>query len=197
MEEARTDFRGRWAFRMGAQPRHRSDRAHIRRLSLPDLFHAARPPEPIQCQLARHRYPRSDQDPPRLGEAAADAGTARWFRRQRRHRMLDRGAWRRRASVLPGMELAGSPSASMSRSALPSAPRGDPDRPFERISDGPILDRCMQEPVFIADPAVLIENGRWRMWYQSGRPWTAPLTTVRCRHTTFATPNRRTAFAGT
>ena len=51
-------------------------------------------------------------------------------------------------------------------------PVGDPDRPFERISNGPILDRCMQEPVFIADPAVRIENGRWRMWYQSGRPWT-------------------------
>jgi hypothetical protein len=51
-------------------------------------------------------------------------------------------------------------------------PLGDPNRPFERISSGPILDRCMQEPVFIADPAVMIENGNWRMWYQSGRPWT-------------------------
>jgi hypothetical protein len=50
-------------------------------------------------------------------------------------------------------------------------PLGDPDLPFERICDGPILDRCMQEPVFIADPAVIIENGTWRMWYQSGRPW--------------------------
>jgi hypothetical protein len=51
-------------------------------------------------------------------------------------------------------------------------PAGDPDRPFERISAGPILDRCMQEPVFIADPAVIIQNGDWRLWYQSGRPWT-------------------------
>ncbi len=49
---------------------------------------------------------------------------------------------------------------------------GDPDLPFERISAGPILDRCMEEPVFISDPAVAVENGRWRMWYQSGRPWT-------------------------
>lgn len=48
---------------------------------------------------------------------------------------------------------------------------GDPDRPFERISEGPILDRCTAEPVFVSDPAVLIEDGRWRMWYQSGRPW--------------------------
>jgi hypothetical protein len=51
-------------------------------------------------------------------------------------------------------------------------PAGNPDRPFERISAGPILDRCMQEPVFIADPAVIIQDGNWRMWYQSGRPWT-------------------------
>lgn len=50
-------------------------------------------------------------------------------------------------------------------------PLGDPDRPFERISSGPILDRCQQEPVFIADPAVSVENGIWRMWYQSGLPW--------------------------
>jgi predicted GH43/DUF377 family glycosyl hydrolase len=50
-------------------------------------------------------------------------------------------------------------------------PIGDPDRPFERISEGPVLDRCVEEPVFISDPAVMIENGKWRMWYQSGRPW--------------------------
>lgn len=49
---------------------------------------------------------------------------------------------------------------------------GDPDIPFERVSAGPILDRCIEEPVFISDPAVIVENGRWRMWYQSGRPWT-------------------------
>jgi predicted GH43/DUF377 family glycosyl hydrolase len=51
-------------------------------------------------------------------------------------------------------------------------PAGDPDRPFERISEGPMLDRCLVEPVFVSDPAVTVENGRWRMWYQSGRPWT-------------------------
>jgi hypothetical protein len=51
---------------------------------------------------------------------------------------------------------------------------GDPNVPFDRISAGPILDRCMQEPVFVADPAIMIENGKWRMWYQSGRPWSRP-----------------------
>lgn len=51
-------------------------------------------------------------------------------------------------------------------------PAGRPDLPFTRISPGPIIDRCMQEPVFVADPAVLIEGPRLRMWYQSGRNWT-------------------------
>lgn len=55
---------------------------------------------------------------------------------------------------------------------LATRPAADPDRPFERISAGPIMDRCMAEPIFVCDPAVLIEHGRWRMWYQSGRPWT-------------------------
>jgi hypothetical protein len=54
---------------------------------------------------------------------------------------------------------------------LATRPLGDPDRPFERISAGPILGRCIEEPVFIGAPAVMIDNGKWRMWYQSGRPW--------------------------
>jgi len=56
-------------------------------------------------------------------------------------------------------------------------PVDNPGLAFERISAGPILDRCTQEPVFIADPAVMIENGKWRMWYQSGRPWTKSIKT--------------------
>jgi hypothetical protein len=50
-------------------------------------------------------------------------------------------------------------------------PAGQPDRPFERISEGPILERCPEEPLFIGDPGILIENGIWRAWYQSGRYW--------------------------
>ncbi|RXT36734.1 hypothetical protein B5V03_34450 [Bradyrhizobium betae] len=51
-------------------------------------------------------------------------------------------------------------------------PAGRLDLPFERISSGPILDRCMREPVFVADPAVMVEGQTFRMWYQSGRSWT-------------------------
>jgi hypothetical protein len=55
---------------------------------------------------------------------------------------------------------------------LASRPATDPDRPFERISAGPIVDRSIAEPIFAACPAVSVEDGRWRMWYQAGRPWT-------------------------
>jgi hypothetical protein len=49
---------------------------------------------------------------------------------------------------------------------------GDPDRPFERVSAGPIIDRCPEAPLFVANPAVLPDGaGGWRMWYQSGREW--------------------------
>jgi hypothetical protein len=71
---------------------------------------------------------------------------------------------------------------------LATRPIGDPDRPFVRVSSGPILDRCIEEPVSIACPSVKIENGRWRMWYQSGRPWgrysdrTAPSYDIRHAH---------------
>lgn len=67
-------------------------------------------------------------------------------------------------------------------------PAGDPNGPFERLSEGPILDRCRAEPRFVADPAVLVEDGRFRMWYQSGRPWTpaspAPLPCYDIRYAT-------------
>jgi hypothetical protein len=65
-------------------------------------------------------------------------------------------------------------------------PLGDPDRPFERISAGPILDRCIEEPVFVGAPAVIVENAQWQMWYQSGCPWhrqsNQPLPSYDIRH---------------
>jgi hypothetical protein len=54
---------------------------------------------------------------------------------------------------------------------IATRPLGDPAQSFARMSPGPILERCIEEPVFIACPAVMIEHGKWRMWYQSGRPW--------------------------
>jgi hypothetical protein len=40
-----------------------------------------------------------------------------------------------------------------------------------KISDGPILDRDTNDPYFVSNPCVLIDNGVWRMWYLSCREW--------------------------
>ncbi|MDH4439317.1 MAG: hypothetical protein QE284_02930 [Rhizobium sp.] len=42
---------------------------------------------------------------------------------------------------------------------------------FERLFEGPILDRTAREPHFTATPCVLEENGRWNMWYLSCVGW--------------------------
>lgn len=42
---------------------------------------------------------------------------------------------------------------------------------FQRYSPGPILDRSMFEPHFTATPCVIVENGKWKMWYLSCTEW--------------------------
>jgi hypothetical protein len=42
---------------------------------------------------------------------------------------------------------------------------------FERIFEGPIVDRTAREPHFTATPCVLEENGIWDMWYLSCVGW--------------------------
>jgi hypothetical protein len=42
-----------------------------------------------------------------------------------------------------------------------------------RISPAPILGRGATDPYLTASPWVLIEEGRWRMWYVSGSRWEA------------------------
>jgi hypothetical protein len=43
---------------------------------------------------------------------------------------------------------------------------------FSKVSRAPILDRSDTDPFLTGHPAVLIENGLWRMWYASGSAWT-------------------------
>jgi hypothetical protein len=43
--------------------------------------------------------------------------------------------------------------------------------PFERVSPAPILERSAVDPYLTASPWVLVEDGRWRMWYVSGTGW--------------------------
>lgn len=57
------------------------------------------------------------------------------------------------------------------RNAIGLAVSTDGGETFERISAGPILDRGIHDPFFAANPCVLAENGRWRMWYLSCVAW--------------------------
>jgi hypothetical protein len=38
---------------------------------------------------------------------------------------------------------------------------------FRRVFEGPVVDRTRHEPFFSTAPFVLVENGKWRMWYVS------------------------------
>ena len=42
---------------------------------------------------------------------------------------------------------------------------------FIKYSEGPICDRCVNEPFFNTAPCVLLESGLWRMWYISCTGW--------------------------
>ena len=42
---------------------------------------------------------------------------------------------------------------------------------FEKVSGAPVLGRSAADPFLTASPAVLVENGTWRMWYVSGIGW--------------------------
>jgi len=47
----------------------------------------------------------------------------------------------------------------------------DDGRTFRRVSRAPILERNDVDPLLTASPYVLVENGRWRMWYVSATDW--------------------------
>lgn len=42
---------------------------------------------------------------------------------------------------------------------------------YQRVSPSPILERNEIDPYLTASPCVLVEDGRWRMWYVSGTSW--------------------------
>lgn len=47
----------------------------------------------------------------------------------------------------------------------------DDGRTFRRASRAPVLDRTNEEPFLTASPYVMVDGGRWRMWYVSGTEW--------------------------
>lgn len=42
---------------------------------------------------------------------------------------------------------------------------------FQRMFEGPVVDRFYKEPHFVGSSCVLIEDGIWRMWYLSTVKW--------------------------
>jgi len=42
---------------------------------------------------------------------------------------------------------------------------------YERVLPSPVLERNSVDPYLTASPCVLVEDGRWRMWYVSGTGW--------------------------
>ena len=52
---------------------------------------------------------------------------------------------------------------------------------FERVSPAPVMGRHRLDPYMCSSPWVLIEDGRWRMWYVSNLGWTFPGSQARYR----------------
>jgi hypothetical protein len=42
---------------------------------------------------------------------------------------------------------------------------------YRRVSRAPLLERNDADPLLTASPWVLVDDGRWRMWYVSGEEW--------------------------
>jgi hypothetical protein len=55
--------------------------------------------------------------------------------------------------------------------AIGCAVSEDGGETFRRVSDAPLLDRNRVDPLLTASPYVLLDEGRWRMWYVSGTEW--------------------------
>jgi len=57
------------------------------------------------------------------------------------------------------------------RNAIGLAVSDDGGLTFERVCEGPILDRSPDDPYFVSAPYVLVDDGRWKMWYISSTGW--------------------------
>jgi len=42
---------------------------------------------------------------------------------------------------------------------------------FERVSEAPVLGRNRADPFLTTTPWVIVDGGRWRMWYTTGTEW--------------------------
>lgn len=42
---------------------------------------------------------------------------------------------------------------------------------FERVFEGPVVDRTREEPYFCASPFVMVDGNVWKLWYASSTGW--------------------------
>jgi hypothetical protein len=47
----------------------------------------------------------------------------------------------------------------------------DNGQTFQRVSEGPIMDRTMLDPIAVSTQCVLVEGSLWRTWYMSYTDW--------------------------
>ncbi len=47
----------------------------------------------------------------------------------------------------------------------------DNGKTFSKYSIGPLCDRSLNEPFFNTAPCVIVQNGKWKMWYVSCTKW--------------------------
>lgn len=47
----------------------------------------------------------------------------------------------------------------------------DAGRTFSKVSTAPVLGRSPADPFFATSPWVLVDGGKWRMWYTSCKEW--------------------------
>jgi hypothetical protein len=57
------------------------------------------------------------------------------------------------------------------RLAIGLAVSEDGGRSFAKMSEGPVCDRSFDEPFFNTSPSVILDGGKWRMWYISCTGW--------------------------
>jgi predicted GH43/DUF377 family glycosyl hydrolase len=55
--------------------------------------------------------------------------------------------------------------------AIGLAESSDGGETFERVSAAPIMARSDVDPWMVSSPYVMLDDGRWRMWYLSGLGW--------------------------
>lgn len=119
----------------------------------------------FDLDLRRHSRPlrvceRPALSPGGLGTFDEDGAMGSWIVQEDGRLLLYSTGWNRGVTV-------------PFRNSIGLAESHDGGESFTRTSIGPVLDRGIHDPMFTANPCVLLTSGRWRMWYLSCVSWEA------------------------